>query len=145
MRTIDVINEIINISIDYRNIYNDESFYTSFYSINKLIYYAQIEMLKKYNMPLIDDVIIAEKSGPFVEKTLILFSKYNYDRIEEKQKIELVLPPSAKKIINDVIKKYGRLTDREIGILTKSEKPWINAINNKEINNKTLKKCVIKY
>lgn len=134
MRTLDVINEIINQSIDYRNIYNDESYYTSFYSINKLIYYAQIEMLKKYNSSLIDDVILADKTGPFIEKTMILFSKYNFDKIIEKQTTEITLPPMARTIIKNVIRKYGKLSDREIGIIVKRETPWLNAINNKETN-----------
>lgn len=148
MRTIDVINEIINQSIEYKNIYNDESFYTSFYSINKLIYFAQNEMLNKYNVPLIDDAIIADKTGPFIEKTMILFSKYNFDKITEKQEIELILPPRVKTVINDVIKKYGRLTDQEIGVLVKYEKPWLDAMNNKEnkeITNKLLKKHLSHY
>jgi len=148
MRTIDVINEIINQSIDYKNIYNDESFYTSFYSINKLIYFAQNEMLNKYNVSLIDDAIIADKTGPFIEKTMILFSKYNFDKITEKQEIKLILPPRVKTVINDVIKKYGRLTDQEIGVLVKYEKPWLDAMNNKEnkeITNKLLKKHLSHY
>ena len=48
MRTKDITNKIINTSIDFKFNYNDENFYTTFYSLNKLLYFAQKQMIKKW-------------------------------------------------------------------------------------------------
>ena len=133
MRGRDICTYIVNKSIEYRNIYNDDSFYTTFYSVNKLMYYAHCEYLKQMGSPLIRDEepIFSDTTGPFFDATLFLFGNYNYSVITDEQDQELPLFLYQKEIVNEVIKKYGRLTDQEIGILVKQEKPYIDAISSK--------------
>jgi len=134
MRTKDITNKIINTSIDFKFNYNDENFYTTFYSLNKLLYFAQKQMIKKYNRCIIDSEIIANSTGPFIEETKEIFYKYTYEKIKEKQKEEIALPPSVNDIIFNVVQQYGSLSDQEIGLLSKREKAYQEAILNKNSN-----------
>lgn len=134
MRTKDITNKIINTSIDFKFNYNDENFYTTFYSLNKLLYFAQKQMIKKYNRCIIDSEIIANSTGPFIEETKEIFYKYTYEKIKEKQKEEIALPPSVNDIIFNVVQQYGSLSDQEIGLLSKREKTYQEAILNKNSN-----------
>jgi len=134
MRTKDITNKIINTSIDFKFNYNDENFYTTFYSLNKLLYFAQKQMIKKYNRCIIDSEIIANSTGPFIEETKEIFYKYTYEKIKEKQKEEIALPPSVNDIIFNVVQQYGSLSDQEIGLLSKREKAYQEAILNKKTN-----------
>ena len=134
MRTKDITNKIINTSIDFKFNYNDENFYITFYSLNKLLYFAQKEMIKKYNRRIIDSEITANSTGPFIEETKEIFYKYIYEKIKEKQKEEIALPPSVNDIIFNVVQQYGSLSDQEIGLLSKREKAYQEAILNKNSN-----------
>lgn len=143
MRTIDIANEIINQSIEYSIQTNDKSYYTDFYSVNKLIYYAQAKELKKYNDTIIDEPIIADVTGPFIKGTLPIFGKYNHDKITEKQEVELMVPSLMREIIRETIEEYGMLSAQEIGILSKNDSAWIEAYahsNNPEITSEMIKK-----
>lgn len=143
MRTIDIANEIINQSIEYSIQTKDKSYYTDFYSVNKLIYYAQAKRLKKYNGTIIDEPIIVDITGPFIKWTLPIFGKYNHDKITEKQEVELMAPSLIREIIRETIEEYGMLSTQEIGILSKNDPAWIEAYansNNPEITSEMIKK-----
>jgi uncharacterized phage-associated protein len=67
MRGKDIATAIINRSIDYKNMTGNEKYYSNFYSVNKLMYFAYCKYLKEKGCSLIreEEKIIADVIGPF--------------------------------------------------------------------------------
>ena len=134
MRGKDITTAIINRSIDYKNMTGNEKYYSNFYSVNKLMYFAYCEYLKQYGWSLIreEEKIIADTSGPFFESTLFIFKDYNYDDVKEKVKQEIPTFLYNKDIIDKIVKEYGFLSNQEIGILSKKDEAYLEACSTKD-------------
>jgi len=134
MRGKDIATAIINRSIDYKNMTGNEKYYTNFYSVNKLMYLAHCEYLKKYGTSLIfeEEKIIADTSGPFFEATLFIFKDYNFEDVKEKVEQEIPTFLYNKDLIDIIVKKYGLLSNQEIGILSKKDEAYLEACSTKD-------------
>lgn len=156
MRGRDIATAIINRSIDYKNMTGNEKYYSNFYSVNKLMYFAYCEYLKQKESSLIreSEKIIADSSGSFFESTLFIFKDYNFDDVKEKinhefllpKSQEYLLPQSIKELIDKIVKEYGTLSNQEIGILAKKDEAYLEACGNKDkiITNEIIMKYIYK-
>lgn len=78
-------------------------------SLNKLVYFAQVESLRTRGIPLFDDRVEAWEYGPVEPSVYHAFKKYGSSRIS----IPSGMPapdPSASKVISDTFEKYGKMT-----------------------------------
>lgn len=79
--------------------------------INKLLYFAQGYYLKKYGVPLFDDVIEAWEHGPVVAEVYAAYKKYGDKPITEYDAGAIAeVKPEAEDILYGVARKYGRYT-----------------------------------
>lgn len=79
-------------------------------TLNKLVYFAQVESLRRDgSAPLFDDAIEAWDYGPVEPCVYQAFKHYGSNPIHQPSR--MVSPdPSAAAIIDDVASRYGRLT-----------------------------------
>lgn len=88
--------------------------------LNKLVYYSQVESLRKYNRPLFDDIIEAWQYGPVEPVVYHAFSSYGRNRISKSSDLA-ILDGISKKLIDSVMNKLGMLT--AFDLVTLSHKP----------------------
>lgn len=88
--------------------------------LNKLVYYSQVESLRKYNRPLFDDIVEAWQYGPVEPAVYRAFSSYGRNRIS-KSTGSAILDGTPKKLIDSVMDKLGMLT--AFDLVTLSHKP----------------------
>lgn len=88
--------------------------------LNKLVYYSQVESLRKYNRPLFDDIVEAWQCGPVEPAVYHAFSSYGRNRINKSTGLA-ILDAISKKLIDSVMDKLGMLT--AFDLVTLSHKP----------------------
>lgn len=88
--------------------------------LNKLVYYSQVESLRKYNRPLFDDIVEAWQYGPVEPVVYHAFSFYGRNRINKSTGLA-ILDGISKKLIDSVMDKLGMLT--AFDLVTLSHKP----------------------
>lgn len=88
--------------------------------LNKLVYYSQVESLRKYNRPLFDDIVEAWQYGPVEPVVYHAFSSYGRNRINKSTGLA-ILDAISKKLIDSVMDKLGTLT--AFDLVTLSHKP----------------------
>lgn len=88
--------------------------------LNKLVYYSQVESLRKYNRPLFDDIVEAWQYGPVEPVVYHAFSSYGRNRINKSTGLA-ILDGISKKLIDSVMDKLGMLT--AFDLVTLSHKP----------------------
>ena len=77
--------------------------------LNKLVYYSQVESLRKYNRPLFDDIVEAWQYGPVEPVVYHTFSSYGRNCITKSSDLA-ILDGTSKKLIDSVMDKLGMLT-----------------------------------
>lgn len=77
--------------------------------LNKLVYFAQVESLRKNGKPLFEDRIEAWPYGPVEREVYFAFQKYGRNRIV-KPEGEATKDERTLSIIDETAKKYGFLT-----------------------------------
>ena len=88
--------------------------------LNKLVYYSQVESLRKYNRPFFDDIVEAWQNGPVEPAVYHAFSSYGRNRINKSTGLA-ILDAISKKLIDSVMDKLGMLT--AFDLVTLSHKP----------------------
>lgn len=88
--------------------------------LNKLVYYSQVESLRKYNHPLFDDVIEAWQYGPVEPAVYRAFSSNGRSCIR-KSTGSAILDEMSKKLIDSVMNRLGMLS--AFDLVTLSHKP----------------------
>lgn len=88
--------------------------------LNKLVYYSQVESLRKYNRPLFDDIVEAWQYGPVEPVVYHTFSSYGRNCITKSSDLA-ILDGTSKKLIDSVMDKLGMLT--AFDLVTLSHKP----------------------
>ncbi len=94
--------------------------------LNKLVYYSQVESLRKYNHPLFDDIIEAWQYGPVEPAVYRAFSSNGRSCIR-KSTGSVMLDETSKKLIDSVMNRLGMLS--AFDLVTLSHKPdgaWAN-------------------
>lgn len=77
--------------------------------LNKLVYFAQVESLRKTGKPLFDDGIEAWHYGPVEKNVYFTFRKYGRDRIPAPEG-ETAEDERTLSIVDETARKYGFLT-----------------------------------
>lgn len=88
--------------------------------LNKLVYYSQVESLRKYNHPLFDDIIEAWQYGPVEPAVYRAFSSNGRNCIR-KSTGSVMLDETSKKLIDSVMNRIGMLS--AFDLVTLSHKP----------------------
>lgn len=88
--------------------------------LNKLVYYSQVESLRKYNHPLFDDIIEAWQYGPVEPGVYRAFSSNGRNCIR-KSTGSAILDETSKNLIDSVMNRLGMLSAFDLVIL--SHKP----------------------
>ena len=88
--------------------------------LNKLVYYSQVESLRKYNQPLFDDIIEAWQYGPVEPVVYHAFSSYGRNCIR-KSTGSAILDETSKNLIDSVMNRLGMLS--AFDLVTLSHKP----------------------
>lgn len=88
--------------------------------LNKLVYYSQVESLRKYNHPLYDDTIEAWQYGPVEPGVFRAFSSNGRNCIR-KSTGSAILDEKSKNLIDSVMNRLGMLSAFDLVIL--SHKP----------------------
>lgn len=88
--------------------------------LNKLVYYSQVESLRKYNRLLFDDIVEAWQYGPVEPVVYHTFSSYGRNCITKSSDLA-ILDGTSKKLIDSVMDKLGMLT--AFDLVTLSHKP----------------------
>lgn len=78
-------------------------------AINKLVYYAQAESLRRTGCPLYDDPVEAWQYGPVERGVYFAFNRYGRNRITEPSGPTATDPYSIG-IVDDVADKYGKFS-----------------------------------
>lgn len=114
---------MVNQSIDLVNQTGDSRYYTDFYKLHKLLYYAQGYMLVHYKKRLFDEDICAHKCGPFIKELLDL--DISYDTIQQRFCAEDVYPLTSDRMdaIAHTLRRFGTMSKDELVNRTKRE--WL--------------------
>lgn len=88
--------------------------------LNKLVYYSQVESLRKYNHPLFDDIVEAWQYGPVEPAVYRAFSLNGRSRIR-KSTGPAMLDETSKKLVDSVMNRLGMLS--AFDLVTLSHKP----------------------
>lgn len=88
--------------------------------LNKLVYYSQVESLRKYNHPLFDDIIEAWQYGPVEPGVYRAFSSNGRNCIR-KSTGSAILDETSKNLIDSVMNRLGILS--AFDFVTLSHKP----------------------
>lgn len=94
--------------------------------VNKLLYFAQGHYLRKYGVPLFDDVIEAWAHGPVVPGVYNLYKEYGDKPIGSYDESLIVdITPEAEEVLYCVARKYGRYTASALRNMTHVvDSPW---------------------
>ncbi len=88
--------------------------------LNKLVYYSQVESLRKYNHPLFDDIIEAWQYGPVEPAVYRAFSSNGRSCIRKSTGLA-ILDETSKKLVDSVMNRLGMLS--AFDLVTLSHKP----------------------
>ena len=95
--------------------------------LHTLLYYAQVHSLKQYDVSLFHNRMEAWSGNPVIpelfEQHVSKFMINNGDISGDTE----ALNAQQRKVINDVLDKYGNLSGDELRELSRTEIPWINA------------------
>lgn len=98
--------------------------------LQKIVYYCQAWHLALTGKPLFQERIEAWAHGPAVPSLWRRFSSYGWQAIDPYNRrpfVEQRLPVQARNIIDEVWKRYGDLSGKELEALTHRENPWREA------------------
>lgn len=124
---------IIAKSIEMANSFKDTDYYCDWYKVHKLMFYAQGEMLKKYDELLFQTDIICDDSGPMIYGIDDIAIYFDFDPITTyKHPIlerilnndDLIFNKGQIKVMNDIVDRYGYLNRDEIINLARKNKLW---------------------
>jgi uncharacterized phage-associated protein len=112
---------MVNRSIDLEGQYNNPNYYTDFYKLHKLLYYAQGYMLSHYHLHLFEEPILAHNCGPFINELLDL--PLSYEAITTRFPEDQIFPltPNRVDAIDYALKHYGTKSRDELVNLSKSD------------------------
>lgn len=88
--------------------------------LNKLVYYSQVESLRKCNRPLFDDIVEAWQYGPVEPAVYRAFSLNGRSRIRKSTGLA-ILDETSKKLVDSVMDRLGMLS--AFDLVTLSHKP----------------------
>ncbi|TCD53782.1 DUF4065 domain-containing protein [Alloscardovia theropitheci] len=110
-------------------------------SLNKLVYFAQVESLRETGKPLYDSEIQAWQYGPVEPDVYHAFQSYGHEHIANPSK-KIVNDAYATNIVDIVAEKYGFLTAYDLVTYSHRENSaWKNTYDgdrNKTITNKDI-------
>lgn len=93
--------------------------------LHKLLYYCQGHHLATFGSPLFDESIMAYDMGPLVAKL------WRAEKDERPRPDPAPLSERELNTVGYVVSRYGRLTGRDLELLTHAEEPWQRANSNR--------------
>lgn len=108
--------------------------------LQKLLYYAQGNFLKKYNIPLFSEKIYAWQHGPVVIEVYEKYKKFGANSIEFNGNSELQFDDHIESFLESIYEEYGQYSAWKLREMTHSESPWDNTSLTKEITIDSMKK-----
>lgn len=138
----DAAKVMVNHSIDMALKEDNSNYYTDFYKLHKLLYYAQGYMLAHYKIHLFEEPIEAHSCGPFIP-ALLKLPISGYGAITEKFKAEEMFPLTDNRVaaIDYTLKWYGFYSKDKLANMSKKSQPYIQCFSGdskKEISLNTL-------
>lgn len=95
--------------------------------LQKLLYFAQLINLAKYDEPLFSNDMYAFKNGTVVEDVRLEYKNHFSDFVKESSATELRLDPNALHTLDLTQKIFGELDARELSDLNHEQYSWKNA------------------
>ncbi len=91
--------------------------------LQKILYFMQKEHLKKYNIPVFDEDVVAWECGPAISEINDFFV---VGRLGFETKVEqsIVLKDSHQDVMDIVLNKYGTISPSDMAELSKNETAW---------------------
>ena len=100
--------------------------------LQKLLYYCQINSLKKYKTPLFDDVIEAWDYGPVISSVYKQYKPFGRGILDTETPNLLLEPYNIQLIVDEIIEDKGRYTGITLMHMTHEDNAWKIARNSKE-------------
>lgn len=91
--------------------------------LQKILYFMQKEHLKKYNIPVFDEDVVAWECGPAIPEINDFFV---VGRLGFETKVEqsIFLKDSHQDVMDIVLNKYGTISPSDMAELSKNETAW---------------------
>ncbi|MBO6085897.1 MAG: DUF4065 domain-containing protein [Acetobacter sp.] len=107
--------------------------------LQKLIYFAHVESLRKYGQPLVKGVFQAWTYGPVDISVYLEFRGSGKEKISEIKNVSDQIDSNSKAIIKEVYVRYGQMSAWQLSEMTHDEnspfgRPWYNAYKEGESN-----------
>lgn len=97
--------------------------------LNKLLYFIQLESLRKFNKPIVSNYFKAWEHGPVHLTVYHEYKSYQNQPIPQSESVTSMLTKSEKELINSILDKYARKSAYELREITHQQSPWKNTRN----------------
>ncbi len=119
-------------SIDLAESTGNEKYYCDWYKLHKLMYYAQREMLSRYDECLFDGIIRAHDCGPMIDGIDYIVLLYDFIPIRNKRPgddrflrcISFIFNDEQLSVLNKILRKYGKFDRDEIISEARADNLW---------------------
>ena len=106
--------------------------------LQKILYFAQVYYLVKFDKPIFGEEIKAWKLGPVIPEAYCEFKENGCDSIVRKEDCSNI-KEEDKEILKKVWNKFGIYTASKLVDIVHSHKPWKEAGKNEEITHDRIK------
>ncbi len=124
----DIAKLTISYGIEFKESMSDEKFLMDFYKVNKLLYLAQGCYLAKYGEKIFEEDIYAYPCGPYIKELEFIFNDWEYEPITKHYDFVFTIPSLIRDYLKNFILEYGIYDKQILGITTKKQSPWKEAI-----------------
>ncbi|MBQ5470005.1 MAG: DUF4065 domain-containing protein [Acetobacter sp.] len=107
--------------------------------LQKLIYFAHVESLRKYGQPLVKGVFQAWTYGPVDISVYLEFRGSGKEKISEIKNVSNQIDSNSKAIIKEVYVRYGQMSAWQLSEMTHDKsfsfgRPWCSVYKEGESN-----------
>jgi uncharacterized phage-associated protein len=116
------------------------------FKLQKLLYYTQGFHLVLFHEPLFNESLEARQHGPVIPALFEKYQIYESNPIDRPENLGfLKYSEDIKKLLNAVLKEYGKFSAGQLRDMVHEEMPWINGSKSesKTISNTDLKQYFI--
>ena len=100
--------------------------------LQKLLYYCQLESLKRNNEPLFNEAIEAWNYGPVIPSVYQEYKKFGRNILETTKPNLLLNPDEVKVLVDNVIETKGQYTGIALMRMTHEENAWKKAFKSQD-------------
>lgn len=120
-RAADIAMEMVNSSIKWVEVTEDNNYYMDFMKLHKLMYLGQCYMLERYGRKLFKETIRAHYCGPYIDGISFIQGSRGFGLIKEPfEESEFLKPTLFRQVtIEWVLKEYGAKSTEDLIDFTK--------------------------